>query len=83
LSRSTEKYDRNEKFADYCTLPSFKEYVLIRQNTPDVISFFREAPDLWRESQVRGLDQEVFFRSIDVRLALHLIYRGIEFPATR
>ena len=79
----TEKYDWNKRFTEYRTLPSFKEYVLIRQDTPHVISFFREAPDLWRESEVRGLDQEVLFKSIDVRLALELIYRKAEFINAR
>ncbi len=80
LSRGTEKYDRGDKFAYCCTLPTFKEYVLIRQNATHVTSFFREEPHLWRESQVQGLEQEVLFRSVDVRLALQLIYRKVEFP---
>ncbi len=81
LSRGTEKYDRTDKFIEYRSLPTFKEYVLIRQDAPHVLIFFREAPDLWRESQVRGLEQEVLFKSIDVRLALSLIYRKVDFPA--
>ena len=79
LSPGTEKHDHTNKFLDYRTLPSFKEYVLIRQDTPQVTCFFREAPDLWRESEVRGLDQEVLFKSVDVRLALALIYRKVAF----
>ncbi|MEO6758905.1 MAG: Uma2 family endonuclease, partial [Saprospiraceae bacterium] len=65
----------------YSTMPTFREYVLIRQNAPHITSFFREAPDLWRESKVQGLDQEVLFKSIDVRLGLQLIYRQVEFPS--
>lgn len=83
LSRGTEKYDRNQKFGEYRSLPTFKEYVLIRQSTPHVLSFFREAPDLWRESEIRGLEQEVLFKSVDIRLALSLIYRQVEFPPAR
>lgn len=79
LSPSTEEYDRQQKFLEYRSLPSFQEYVLIRQNAPEVLSFFREAPDLWRESSVEGLGKEVLFRSIDVRLALTLLYRNVEF----
>lgn len=83
LSRSTEKYDSTNKFLEYRTLPSFKEYVLIRQDAPQITSFFREEPDLWRESEVRGLEQEVLFKSINVRLALELIYRKVEFVNAR
>ena len=79
LSASTEAYDRQQKFLEYRSLPSFREYVLIRQNVPETLSFFREAPDLWRESSVEGLEKEVYFRSVDVRLAVALLYRNVEF----
>lgn len=79
LSASTESYDREQKFLEYRSLPTFREYVLIRQNAPEILSFFREAPDLWRESIVEGLEKEVLFRSVDVRLALSLLYRNVEF----
>ena len=79
LSPSTEAYDRGQKFLEYRSLPSFREYVLVRQNAPEVLTFFREEPDLWRENMVTGLDQSVYFRSIEAQLALQLIYRNIEF----
>ena len=34
LSKSTESYDRGEKFLRYRSLPSFKEYVLISSDKP-------------------------------------------------
>lgn len=80
LSSSTEKYDRGLKFAEYRSLPSFKEYVLVRQDAPHVITFFREAPDLWREAEIRGLEAQVPLHSIGLQLALGLIYRKVEFP---
>lgn len=79
LSASTEAYDRGLKFTEYRSLPSFKEYVLVRQDVPHVISFFREAPDLWREAEVRGLEAAVDLKSVGLQLALHLIYRKVEF----
>ncbi len=79
LSPSTEKYDRHQKFLEYRSLPTFREYALIRQNAPEVLCFFREAPDLWRETSVEGLEKEVVFRSVEVKLGLSLLYRNIEF----
>ncbi len=79
LSPSTESYDREEKFIYYRSLPSFKEYALVRQNAPEVITFYREQPDTWKEKETRGIEQSVHFRSIGVDLALELIYRNIEF----
>jgi Uma2 family endonuclease len=79
LSPSTAAYDRGKKFMAYRTLPSLREYALVRQDAPEVFTFFREAPDLWREMTVKGLEQEASFRSIEVGLGLELIYRGVEF----
>ncbi len=53
--------------------------VLVRQDAPHVISFFREAPDLWREAEVRGLDAAADLKSVGLQLALQSIYRKVEF----
>lgn len=41
LSKSTEQADRNQKFLAYRSLPSLQEYVLVRQDAPEVLTFFR------------------------------------------
>lgn len=79
LSPSTENYDRHQKFLEYRSLPSFKEYVLIRQDAPEVLVFYKEKPATWVETEVEGLESEVFFQSIQFSLKLALIYRNIEF----
>ncbi len=79
LSPSTERYDREQKFLQYRSIPSFKEYALVRQDAPEVLTFFREEPDTWKELMVKGVDRSVHFRSIGIDLALQLIYRNIEF----
>ncbi len=80
LSDSTGRFDRFEKFTHYKTLPSFREYILIHQDRPQIDSFLRqEDPDLWRSSEVSGLESEAHFQSIDVRLALSKIYRRVSF----
>ncbi len=79
LSASTEAYDRQQKFLEFRSLPTFREYVLVRQDVPEILSFFREAPDLWRESSVEGLENSVHFRSVDVVLDLALLYRNVTF----
>ncbi len=79
LSPSTERYDREQKFLQYRSIPSFREYALVRQDAPEVLTFFREKPDTWKELMVKGVDRSVHFRSINVDLAMQLIYRNIEF----
>ena len=53
LSDSTERYDREEKFNYYRTLPSLKEYVLVSQDERVIEVFRRPVPgspsnDSWR-----------------------------------
>ncbi|MBP6825497.1 MAG: Uma2 family endonuclease [Saprospiraceae bacterium] len=77
LSPSTEKYDGGQKFLEYQSLPSFKEYVLVRQDVPELLLFYREQPDVWRSSEVAGLDREAHLRSVDVLLSLHKVYHKV------
>ncbi|MFM9947648.1 MAG: Uma2 family endonuclease [Saprospiraceae bacterium] len=79
LSKSSERYDRGQKFVEYQSLPSFKEYVLIRQDAPEVYLQFREEPNLWRTSEVTGLEGEVYFRSIEARIPIADIYYKVQF----
>lgn len=76
-SPSTAKYDKGDKFVLYKSLPSFKEYVLVRQNQAEVNLFFREEEDLWRSTDVRGIENSVFFKSIGVSLSIERIYRKV------
>ncbi|MBK8967041.1 MAG: Uma2 family endonuclease [Lewinellaceae bacterium] len=79
LSASTERYDRGRKFIEYQSLPSFKEYVLLRQDIPEAMLFFREEPDVWRSSEVTGLDKDIWFRSIETGLKMAAMYDRVTF----
>jgi Uma2 family endonuclease len=79
LSRRTGGYDRGEKFAEYKTLSSFREYVLIEQDTCKIETRFREEPDLWREKIYTDLNDEVLLRSIGCKVAASDLYRKIIF----
>lgn len=82
LSKSTSAYDRGDKFSEYKTLPSFKEYVLIEQNTCEVESRFREEPDLWRETIVTDINRQILLKSVGCSIALADVYENIEFKTT-
>lgn len=79
LSSSTETYDRSGKFDKYSSIESFKEYILIKQDRHQVVSFFREETDLWRKSVYRGIEAELFIKTLQVYVLLKHIYRGVEF----
>ena len=79
LSKSTQSYDRSGKFEEYKTLPSFLEYVLIRQDKYEVETRFREEPDLWRETIVSDLSSSFPLRSVGCSIALSDVYEHIVF----
>lgn len=78
LSESTAQIDRGKKFDEYQSIPSLKEYVLVRQDMPDILTFYREAPDLWRSQQVRKLEETIYLKSLSCSLALAEVYEGVE-----
>lgn len=79
LSKSTEQADRNQKFLAYRSLPSLQEYVLVRQDAPEVLTFFRTQSNLWQEEEFIGLGVDVRFKSLDIVLPMEAIFRRVEF----
>ena len=47
LSESTEAFDRGDKFADYQSLPSLQEYVLVNTKKARIECFRRTTEGLW------------------------------------
>lgn len=77
LSPSTEGYDKGNKFIQYQSLPSFKEYVLIRQDKPEIQTSYREETDLWRNKEFAGLENALHLRSVDLNIPIKAIYRRV------
>ena len=80
LSRSTQKYDREGKFDLYKTRPSFLEFVLVRQDSCEVETRYREEPGLWRETVVTDPKGSVLLKSLGCSISIADIYENIEFP---
>ncbi len=78
LSPTTEKYDRHDKFMSYKNIPSFMEYVMVRQDTAEVETWFREESHLWRETSISD-SGEIKLSSIGISISMDKIYRSIEF----
>jgi Uma2 family endonuclease len=79
LSPSTAAYDLVEKFTAYQSIDSFREYLLISQSRPHVIRYVRQSKGKWLRSEVEGVDNEVAFESLNVRLGLKEIYWRVKF----
>ncbi len=79
LSPSSEVGDRGNKFIDYRTIPSFQEYLLVQQDTPMVTLASRQNDDLWRMTDISGLDQEIHFECLGCAIKMADLYFNIEF----
>jgi Uma2 family endonuclease len=56
LSKSTQDYDRGDKFRSYRTLPSGEEYILISQSSCHVEQYTKISDYEWRVSYQHELD---------------------------
>ncbi|MDJ0598901.1 MAG: Uma2 family endonuclease [Crocosphaera sp.] len=76
LSKSTEAFDRGQKFSDYQTCPTLKEYVLIHQDQMKIECYRRNESGNWREKTYQAEDEVEFF-SINYSGSLETIYRKV------
>jgi Uma2 family endonuclease len=80
LSKSTGKYDRDLKFEEYRTIPSFKEYVLVSQESKKVIVYTKQADKTWILREYAGdEDHAILFMVENCPISLKSLFRGIEF----
>jgi Uma2 family endonuclease len=79
LSKSTEEYDKNDKFFTYQNIKSFQEYVLISQNKAAVQQYIRQPDGNWKIKATIGLNSKVYFESVETELLMQEIYDLVEF----
>ena len=81
LSPSTESYDRGRKFDLYRQSESLRQYVLIAQDEPRVMSYIRQSDGVaWLLTPLEGLNAVLEFPTLGLSLPLSEIYRNVEFP---
>lgn len=78
LSRSTEAYDRGDKWAAYRRLPSLSEYLLVSQAVPRIEHFQRQAKG-WRYEVLEAGGRITLGEGFE--LEIDAIYDGVlDFP---
>ena len=80
VSKSTEAYDRGEKFALYRGVESLQEYVIVSQTRPRVERFSRQAEGNWLVSSVEGMDGVLRLDSVGCEIPLREIFHLVKFP---
>lgn len=76
LSNSTAAFDRSEKFADYQTLSTLREYVLVNQSEMSMEIFYLNDSGIWISQTYRQGD-EIYLSSINFRCDIALIYQKV------
>lgn len=79
LSPSTESYDRSTKFMSYKHIPSFKEYVMVSQEKPEIETWHREETHLWRETVCSEREGFLAIKSMGIIVSVEKIYKNIDF----
>ncbi|MBD2388424.1 Uma2 family endonuclease [Cylindrospermum sp. FACHB-282] len=79
LSKSTRSYDRDEKFAAYRTIPSFKEYILIDQDTMHVEQYCKAESNKWIFSEFEDRDISLNLATVPCQILLADIYDKVDF----
>ncbi|MDQ7026956.1 MAG: Uma2 family endonuclease [Anaerolineae bacterium] len=80
LSKSTEAYDRGEKFQHYREIETLQDYILISQTKPHIEGYTKQKNSKWLFSDAVGLDAIFDIASIDCKLALADVYVHVTFP---
>jgi Uma2 family endonuclease len=70
LSKTTEGYDRGEKFARYRLIPSLKEYLTVAQDKVHVEHWSKQADGEWSATVYTKPDAVIRLESIGVELAV-------------
>jgi Uma2 family endonuclease len=78
LSKSTESYDRGDKFYKYRQIKSLQEYILIDQAKPQ-IEIYKRQKELWQITRVSGSPESIILTSIGVEIKLEDVYQDVEF----
>jgi Uma2 family endonuclease len=81
LSKSTQNYDRTEKFAAYRTIPSFQEYLLIDQYRIHVEHYVKTAVNQWLFSEYDELTTMLSFKTFEFQIQIADFYDNIELNA--
>lgn len=79
LSKSTQNYDRGEKFVAYRTIPTLEEYLLIDQYKIHVEHHVKVAENQWLLTEYNDPAIALSLRTLDHQLLIAELYENVEF----
>jgi Uma2 family endonuclease len=78
LSESTAAYDTSEKFRLYKSIETFREYMLISQDSPDVSHFLKHNDRFWLQSNYTA-GETLRVETLNFDLRVDEIYQNVQF----
>ena len=79
LSKSTQNYDRSEKFATYRTIPTFKEYLLVDQYRIHVEHYVKTGVNQWTFSEYDDQNITLSLNTLELQILIADLYENIDF----
>lgn len=79
LSESTRNYDRGDKFQQYRSIPSLREYLLVDSAAVHVECWTKKPDRTWSLWETNAISDAVRLESVDVTLAVSGVYFKIDF----
>ncbi|MEJ0059113.1 MAG: Uma2 family endonuclease [Terricaulis sp.] len=78
LSKTTEAYDRAQKFIEYVQIESLQHYVLVHQDEARAEVWTRDAEGVFQPETVRGLDGDIPLPALEAQLPMRAVYAGTD-----
>ncbi len=82
LSKSTQNYDRTDKFRYYRSIPALQEYVLIDQYAIGIEHYTRAEGASWLFRSYESAAEKITFASVNVEMSVEEIYENVSFAET-
>lgn len=79
LSNSTQGFDRATKFKYYRGISSFKEYILIDQNSYSVEQYVKQDSGKWLLTEYVGENSILSLESVNFEISLQDLYKRVVF----
>lgn len=79
LSASTKGYDKNKKFSNYRTIPSFQEYILVTQTSKQIDQYVKVSNKQWSLYEYNEEDEKMILQTVPVEITLAELYKRVKF----
>jgi Uma2 family endonuclease len=79
LSKSTQNYDKGDKFTAYRSIPSFQEYMLVDQYSMHVEHYVKTEQRKWIFQEYDEVDNALVFASLPFEILLTDLYDKVKF----